>query len=134
MTWSATTTSLSTSGRRVECRTRGPSLSLPTHSPTHRAPVSNTMTTTRVRRPAAALQWWWLALLLATTATAQVLTPPYFNLAENRRITASATCGEGVADPELYCKLVGANADGEATELIQGGQVSYLFYILLLRF
>lgn len=86
------------------------------------------MTTTRVRRPAAAIQWWWLGLLLATTATAQVLTPPYFNLAENRRITATATCGEGVADPELYCKLVGANADGEATELIQGGQVSYSFY------
>ncbi|KAK3871191.1 hypothetical protein Pcinc_023651, partial [Petrolisthes cinctipes] len=66
-------------------------------------------------------QWWWGLLVLATTATAQVLTPPYFNLAENRRITATATCGEGVADPELYCKLVGANNE-EATEHIHGGQ------------
>lgn len=65
----------------------------------------------------------WLAAVLAGAA-AQVLTPPYFNLAENRRITATATCGENVADPELYCKLVGANADRDATPIfIQGGQV-----------
>uniref|UniRef100_A0A0P4VVW3 Laminin subunit alpha n=1 Tax=Scylla olivacea TaxID=85551 RepID=A0A0P4VVW3_SCYOL len=66
----------------------------------------------------------WLAALVSYT-TAQVLTPPYFNLAENRRITATATCGEGVAEPEEYCKLVGANADsGSSTTLIQlqGGQ------------
>ncbi len=38
------------------------------------------------------------------------LSPPYFNLADNRRITASATCGEDVSGPELYCKLVGSSA------------------------
>lgn len=66
----------------------------------------------------------WLAALM-TLATGQVLTPPYFNLAESRRITATATCGEGVAEPEEYCKLVGANADsGSSSTLIQGGQVS----------
>lgn len=37
------------------------------------------------------------------------LTPPYFNLAEGRKIAASATCGENTDGPELYCKLVGAN-------------------------
>lgn len=71
--------------------------------------------------------WALWVLALCTGAAAQVLTPPYFNLAENRRITATATCGLDVADPELYCKLVGANADRGASfsdDLIQGGQVS----------
>ncbi|XP_069164876.1 laminin subunit alpha isoform X2 [Procambarus clarkii] len=64
-----------------------------------------------------------LLLLLLHNAAAQVLTPPYFNLAENRRIGATATCGEGEADPELYCHLVGANADRDASsDFIQGGQ------------
>ncbi|XP_047502805.1 laminin subunit alpha-like isoform X1 [Penaeus chinensis] len=69
--------------------------------------------------------WALWVLALCTGASAQVLTPPYFNLAENRRITATATCGLDVADPELYCKLVGANADRGASfsdDLIQGGQ------------
>lgn len=54
------------------------------------------------------------------------LTPPYFNLAEGRKIYASATCGVGTDGPELYCKLVGANTEHEVNhlyELIQG-QVS----------
>lgn len=61
-----------------------------------------------------ALQW----------SQAQVLTPPYFNLAQSRRIVASATCGEDVSEPELFCKLVGANAE-EDNFFIQG-QVSRL--------
>lgn len=71
-----------------------------------------------------------LALLLALLpqrARPEVLTPPYFNLAEGRRITATATCGEGTQGPELYCKLVGANSernvDYEGNLVIQG-QVS----------
>lgn len=71
--------------------------------------------------------WALWVLALCAGAAAQVLTPPYFNLAENRRITATATCGLDVSDPELYCKLVGANADRGASfsdDLIQGGQVS----------
>ncbi|XP_042212496.1 laminin subunit alpha-like isoform X1 [Homarus americanus] len=65
----------------------------------------------------------YLVALLAG-ATAQVLTPPYFNLAENRFITSSATCGEDVAEPELYCKLVGAKADrvDASSDFIHGGQ------------
>ncbi|XP_058060994.1 laminin subunit alpha [Anopheles bellator] len=39
------------------------------------------------------------------------LTPPYFNLAEGRKITATATCGVDSDGPELYCKLVGANTE-----------------------
>ncbi|VVC44657.1 Hypothetical protein CINCED_3A025090 [Cinara cedri] len=70
------------------------------------------------------------ALLLALLAVAcnlvrpEVLTPPYFNLAEGRRITATATCGQGLQGPELYCKLVGANSernvDYEGNLVIQG--------------
>lgn len=35
------------------------------------------------------------------------LTPPYFNIAENRVVTVNATCGEGYPSKEVYCKLVG---------------------------
>ncbi|XP_050541070.1 laminin subunit alpha [Daktulosphaira vitifoliae] len=69
-----------------------------------------------------AVLWW--TLLLAAPARPEVLTPPYFNLAEGRRITATATCGEGLQGPELYCKLVGANSernvDYEGNLVIQG--------------
>ena len=53
--------------------------------------------------------------LLATSWTllaihGEELAPPYFNLADKRRIYASATCGEDTNGPELYCKLVGSSA------------------------
>ena len=76
----------------------------------------------------------WL-LTFTQHTLAQVLTPPYFNLAENRRITATATCGEGVAESEEYCKLVGANADrGSSTTLfqLQGGQVSSIVVVVVI--
>lgn len=55
------------------------------------------------------------------------LHPPYFNLAEGARITASATCGEetpahGPPRPteDLYCKLVGGPvAGGDPNQTIQ---------------
>lgn len=57
-----------------------------------------------------------------------------FNLAANRRVSASATCGEGVQEPELYCYLVGSNKPGnEVTDeddekrLLIQGQVSGTF-------
>ena len=54
----------------------------------------------------------------------QVLTPPYFNLAYGRPIVATSTCGEGVSEPELFCKLTGANPEHEAVQphfsVIQG--------------
>jgi hypothetical protein len=55
-------------------------------------------------------------------AESQVLNPPLFNLALNRKIEASATCGEGVDKPELYCKLTGTAADrvySDTSNLIQ---------------
>lgn len=57
------------------------------------------------------------ALLLLSAITAEILTPPYFNLATGKKITATATCGD--EGPELYCKLVGANADHDE-RVIQG--------------
>lgn len=55
-------------------------------------------------------------------ARAEILTPPYFNLAEGRKIYASATCGEDTEGSELYCKLVGANAENDLNvdNVIQG--------------
>ena len=52
------------------------------------------------------------------------LAPPYFNLADNRRIYASSTCGEEINEPELYCKLVGSSASSSDDEYnIIKGQV-----------
>ena len=51
-----------------------------------------------------------LAVILCISyVSTQVLTPPYFNLAVGRRITATSTCGVGVSEAELFCKLTGAN-------------------------
>lgn len=69
-----------------------------------------------------------VALLHSTNAE---LTPPYFNLAEGRKIHATATCGVDTDGPELYCKLVGANTENEQSsslhkyEVIQG-QVGFI--------
>lgn len=56
------------------------------------------------------------------------LTPPYFNLAEGRKIHATATCGVDTDGPELFCKLVGANTENEANDFysLLRGQVSGL--------
>ncbi|XP_061192514.1 laminin subunit alpha-like [Saccostrea echinata] len=52
----------------------------------------------------------------------EVLTPPYFNLAQERRIYASSTCGE--EGQELYCRLTGASSENGFAdpyrEIIQG--------------
>jgi laminin alpha 3/5 len=64
------------------------------------------------------------AILGVTTTRGVILTPPYFNLAEGRRIYATATCGEEIQEPELYCKLVGANADRDVNVNLIQGQVS----------
>lgn len=50
------------------------------------------------------------------------LNPPYFNLAQGSRISATATCGEDEAGRpryDLYCKLVGGATTGVPTENIQ---------------
>lgn len=61
-----------------------------------------------------------LLLLTLSVASAEILAPPYFNLAQGKKVTATATCGDEGA--ELYCKLVGANADHD--EHVIQGQVS----------
>ncbi|XP_034550802.1 laminin subunit alpha-5 [Notolabrus celidotus] len=51
------------------------------------------------------------------------LHPPYFNLAEGTKITATATCGEddsGRSQQDLYCKLVGGPVSGDPSQTIQG--------------
>ncbi|XP_062316527.1 laminin subunit alpha-5-like [Osmerus eperlanus] len=50
------------------------------------------------------------------------LHPPYFNLAEGTKITATATCGEDNTRTiqDLYCKLVGGPVFGEPSQTIQG--------------
>lgn len=60
---------------------------------------------------------WLLSALafvfaLFTSVNAE-LTPPYFNLAEGRKISASSTCGIDIDGPELYCKLVGSHTDDQ---------------------
>lgn len=50
------------------------------------------------------------------------LHPPYFNLAEGTKITATATCGlddAGRSIQDLYCKLVGGPMSGEPSQTIQ---------------
>lgn len=39
------------------------------------------------------------------------LQPGQFNLASGRKVVATATCGEGLSHPEMYCKLIGANME-----------------------
>ncbi|XP_004742898.1 laminin subunit alpha-3 isoform X4 [Mustela putorius furo] len=62
------------------------------------------------------------------TAARLRLHPPYFNLAEAARISATATCGErepGGARPELYCKLVGGPTAAVSGHTIQGQFCDY---------
>lgn len=58
--------------------------------------------------------WLLPAILLVIVPAANTeLTPPYFNLAEGRKIAASSTCGLDIDGPELYCKLVGSHTDDQ---------------------
>ncbi|KAM4737780.1 laminin subunit alpha-5 isoform 2-T2 [Anableps anableps] len=69
---------------------------------------------------------WCLAAaqeLPATGLNGFSLHPPYFNLAEGTKITATATCGEdegGRSLQDLYCKLVGGPVSGDPSQTIQG--------------
>jgi Laminin N-terminal (Domain VI) len=54
------------------------------------------------------------------------LTPPYFNLAEGRKIVASSTCGVGIEGRELYCKLVGSHTDDQQNNtLLEFGEIMH---------
>lgn len=69
-----------------------------------------------------------LIVSLIFEATKAELTPPYFNLAEGRRIHSTATCGVDTDGPELFCKLVGANTENESNDFFSllRGQVSFV--------
>ncbi|KAM9343060.1 laminin subunit alpha-5 isoform 2-T2 [Pholidichthys leucotaenia] len=59
----------------------------------------------------------------STATNGYSLHPPYFNLAEGTKITATATCGEddtGRTVRDLYCKLVGGPVSGDPGQTIQG--------------
>ena len=74
-------------------------------------------------RCAAAIAAILVVILCENLVQTQVLTPPYFNLAVGRRIEATATCGEGVAEKEWFCKLTGANPNKDdiaGFEVIRG--------------
>ena len=49
--------------------------------------------------------------LSLTQGTENLLTPPYFNLAYERSVEASATCGVGAGVTEAYCNLGSALCD-----------------------
>jgi hypothetical protein len=56
-----------------------------------------------------------LSIYVVQSAHGGILTPPYFNLVSNKRVEATATCGEGV-EKELYCKLTGSTATDRETQ------------------
>lgn len=68
----------------------------------------------------------FLILVYTALVHTEVLTPRYFNLASKKKITATATCGD--EGPELYCKLVGANADHDE-HVIQGQVRLFIFFV-----
>lgn len=61
------------------------------------------------------------------------LHPPYFNLAEGTKITATATCGEddtGRTVHDLYCKLVGGPVSGDPSQTIQVRRTNLILLLL----
>ncbi|KAK9695535.1 Laminin N-terminal (Domain VI) [Popillia japonica] len=80
----------------------------------------------RFRRFDFLIVWLLLHVRISSTVGA-ILTPPYFNLALDRKIYASATCGDE-GQEELFCKLVGANAKNllyQNFSIIQGQFCDY---------
>ena len=72
-----------------------------------------------VQRPALKLLLVFSLLSVLNATFAEVLTPPYFNLAVKKHVSATSTCGYGVSEPELFCKLTGANRDNVRTEVLE---------------
>ena len=80
-------------------------------------------------RPASVI---FILFSLILIITGQVLTPPTFNLAKGRAISATATCGYEDAEPgpgfvELYCRLTGATGttEDDIREIIQVLSVTF---------
>uniref|UniRef100_A0A7N8XFZ2 Laminin subunit alpha-5 n=1 Tax=Mastacembelus armatus TaxID=205130 RepID=A0A7N8XFZ2_9TELE len=97
------------------------------------APLGATLYPPRRTQTRVALVLWPLLVTCYHSVSAQELPisgvngyslhPPYFNLAESTKITATATCGEddtGRTVRDLYCKLVGGPVSGDPSQTIQG--------------
>ena len=75
-----------------------------------------------------------LALLLLALVhfclAQQDLTLPYFNIAEKKKVTVNATCGEDPTRKDVYCKLVGYDSimTQSANEILDG-QVNKFYKI-----
>ena len=75
-----------------------------------------------------------LALLLLALVhfclAQQDLTLPYFNIAEKKKVTVNATCGEDATRKDVYCKLVGYDSIfHEMKNEILDGQVNKFYKI-----
>ena len=71
-----------------------------------------------------------LLLALVHFCAAQDLTLPYFNIAEKKKVTVNATCGEDPTRKDVYCKLVGYDSimTQSANEILDG-QVNKFYKI-----
>lgn len=89
-----------------------------------RNPMLHEFALSGFNRPLAAMgghhQMWLLSAILMVVLPSAIaeLTPPYFNLAEGRKILASSTCGLDIDGPELYCKLVGSHTDDQQNKTL----------------
>lgn len=96
------------------------------------APLGAALCPARSSQARLALLFWPLLAMYCGSVSAQELPtngvngyslhPPYFNLAEGTKITATATCGvedTGRTVQDLYCKLVGGPVSGDPSQTIQ---------------
>lgn len=69
--------------------------------------------------------WIIIGFAAVVTVSAEILTPPYFNLAEGSSVSATATCGVDISTPkERFCRLTGASAD-ERQEFLSSFNLYY---------
>ena len=72
-------------------------------------------------------------ILTINAVNSAILVPPYFNLVVNRKIHATATCGEGVSRPEEFCILTGASVSQNDFASGIRGEVKQVIYYYLKR-
>ena len=71
---------------------------------------------------------YMLLLLFMVQSVISQMSPQYFNIAEKKKVTVNATCGEGyIGQKHYFCKLVGydtyLHTGSQATSTIKDGQV-----------
>ena len=75
---------------------------------------------------------YMLLLLFMVESVLSQMSPQYFNIAEKKKVTVNATCGEGYTNQKHYfCKLVGydtyLHTGSQATSTIKDGQVRTVY-------